>query len=295
MAFDLNALQKFTDELSFDLISKAVLETDLMNEITIRTGLQAGTVAINLFSAEPNVTDLSCGWTPAGTQSLTQVNIVIRDKQIKDNLCPLDLREYYTSQLMSGGAHQEAIPFENTIADYYVSKIKEYNENFLINGDGVTLGIKQQIGTASTSRIAATASFTVATAYDLCLDLYDAMAEEVKSRNDIVIIMSPQRHSILVRSLVKLNLYHFDTVTSNRIVELPGTNCKIVKSSGLIGSNYMACFAAGFCVAGTGLTDDMSSIRFFFDEGEDVVKLIAKWRLGLAIHQANLFSTNALA
>lgn len=295
MAFDLNALSQFTDELSFELISKAVLETDLMNEIEIRTGLQAGTVAINLFDANVNVTDLTCGWVASGTQSLSQVDIVIRDKQVKSDLCPQDLRAYYTSQLMSGGAHQESIPFEATIADYYVSKIKEFNENYLINGDGTGLGIKAQIGTASTTNIAATASWTATTALDLALDLYDAIDEAVKDRNDLVMVMSPARYRILLRALVKANYFHYDSVDSNRIVELPGTNCKIVKSSGLIGSNYMFAGPAGFIVAGTGLTDDMSSIRFFYDQGQDVVKLLAKWRLGVAVHQPNLFATNALA
>jgi hypothetical protein len=295
MAFDLSALSQFTDELSFSLISKAVLETDLMNEIEVRTGLQAGVVAINLFEADVNVTDASCGWVPSGTQSLTQVDIVIRDKQIKSKLCPLDLRQYYTSQLMSGGAQQESIPFEEVIADYYVSKIKEFNENFLINGDGTALGIKQQIGTASTNNIAGTSSFTVATAMDLAMDMYDAIDESIKDRNDIILVLSPARYRTLIRSLIQANLYHFDTVTSNRIVELPGTNCKIVKSSGLVNSNYMFCGPAGFIVGGTALTDDMSSIRFFYDQGEDVVKLLAKWRLGVAVHQPNLFSTNALA
>jgi hypothetical protein len=293
--FDLNALSTYTDELSFELISKAVLETDLMNEIAVRTGLQAGTVAINLFEGDLNVSDLSCGWVSSGTMSLTQVDIVIRDKQVKMEACPQDLRAYYTSQLMSASAHQESIPFEAIIADYYVQKIKNYNEGYLIAGDGTGLGIKQQIGTSSTTNIAATASWTPTTALDLALDLYDAIDESVKDRNDLIMVMSPARYRILLRALVKANYFHYDSVSANNIVELPGTNCKIVKSSGLVGSDYMFAGPAEFIVAGTGLTDDMSSIRFFYDQGEDIVKIMAKWRLGVSIHQPNLFSTNALA
>jgi hypothetical protein len=295
MAFDLSALTTYTDELSFELISKSVLETDLMENISVRTGLQSGTTAVNLFEGTLEVGDLACGWNPLGTASLTQTDIVIADKQVKLELCPQDLRNYYTSQLMGPSAHQESIPFEVVIADYYVSKLKEYNEGFVINGDGTRTGIKAQIGTASTSNIAATASFTVSTAYDLVMDLYDAMDERVKGRNDIVMIMSPARFDILKRALVKENLYHFDSVTSNRIIEVPGANLRVVKSSGLIGSNYMACFSAQNVIMGTGLTDDMSSIRFFYDQGEDIVKMMAKWRIGVVVVEPELFSTNALA
>jgi hypothetical protein len=293
--FDLSALSTYTDELSFELISKSVLETELMNEIAVRTGLQSGVTAINLFEGDLNVSDTTCGWSPSGTMSLTQVDIVIANKQVKMEACPEDLRAYYTSQLMSASAHAESIPFEAVIADYYVSKIKNYNEGFLINGDGTRLGIKAQIGTASTTNIAATASWTATTALDLALDLYDAIDESVKDRDDLIMVMSPARYRILLRALVKANYFHYDSVESNRIVELPGTNCKIVKSSGLINSNYMFAGPASFVVAGAGLDGDFDTIKFFYDQGEDIVKIMAKWRLGVAVHQPNLFSTNALA
>jgi len=48
-------------------------------------------------------------------------------------------------------------------------------------------------------------------------------------------------------------------------------------------------------VAGTGLEDDASTVQFFFDKGQDVVKFIAKWRLGVAVSQVNQFGTNDLA
>ena len=51
---------------------------------------------------------------------------------------------------------------------------------------------------------------------------------------------------------------------------------------------------AAFIVAGTGLEDDFSTIQFFYDKGQDVVKFLAKWRLGVAVHQVNVFATNDL-
>ena len=91
MAFDLTALTAYTDENSLDLIAKAVLTTDLMGEIDLRSGLSAGTVAINLMDGDLNVADLACGWNPSGDVDFSQVDITIRDKQVKMNLCPQDL------------------------------------------------------------------------------------------------------------------------------------------------------------------------------------------------------------
>ena len=56
----------------------------------------------------------------------------------------------------------------------------------------------------------------------------------------------------------------------------PGTNCKVVKTSGLASSSFVAAGPAGFIVAGTGLTDDMSTMQFFYDRGERYCKVYGK-------------------
>lgn len=295
MAFDLTALSTYTDELSLELIAKAVLTTDLMNEIDVRSGLSAGTVAINLMDGDLNVADLACGWNPNGDVSFSQVDITIADKQVKMELCPEDLRQYWLSQRMSAGADQESVPFEEVIASYYIERIRKYNEGFLINGDGTATGIKAQVTGANGATVpAGAAAWTVANAVDQALDLFDAIAEEVKDREDLVMMVSPANFQTLRRALVAQNYFHYDQ-GDGRTLDLPGTNCKVVKTSGLVSSNYVAAGPAGFIVAGTGLENDASTMSFYFDKGEDVVKFIAKWRLGVAVHQVNVFATNDLA
>jgi hypothetical protein len=107
-------------------------------------------------------------------------------------------------------------------------------------------------------------------------------------------IVSPANFNTLRRALVAQNYYHYDQ-GDGRTLELPGANIKVVKTSGLIGSDYVCAGPAEFIVAGTGLEDDMSQMTFFFDQGEDTVKFIAKWRLGVAVHQVNVFGVNDLA
>ena len=310
MAFDFGNLTAYTDELSLDLIAKAVLTTDLMNEIDVRSGLSAGTVAINLMDGELTVNDLDCGWNPAGDVNFSQVDITIADKQVKMELCPDQLRTYYMSQRMGASAHAEEVPFEEVIAAYYVERIKKYNENFLMNGDGTVDGIKAQVlatagdtdpvtGEKTGAAIpAGAAAWNVANAIDQALDLYDAVDESVKDRDDLVMIVGPANYRTLTRALVaqgETGLFHYKSVEGNEILMLPGTNIKVVKSGGLVNSDFVVAGPAGFIVAGTGLEDDASSISFYFDRGSDIVKFIAKWRLGVSVHQLNVFSTNDLA
>lgn len=295
MAFDLTALAVWTDETSQDLIAKAVLETDLMSYIDLRSGLSAGTVALNLMSGDLNVADLACGWNPSGDVAFSQVDIVIRDKQVKMDLCPEDLRQYWLSQRMSAAANQETVPFEEVIANYYVSRISKYNEAYLIDGDGTGTGIKDQVTVAGGATLsAAPAAFTLANAVDQALNIFDAVNDASKDRDDLIMIMSPANFNILRRALVAQNFYHYDQ-GDGRSFELPGANITVVKTSGLVGSDYVCAGPSSMIVAGTGLEDDASTVQFFFDKGQDVVKFIAKWRLGVAVSEVDQFGTNGLA
>ena len=295
MAFDLTALAVWTDETSQDLIAKAVLETDLMSYIDLRSGLSAGTVALNLMSGDLNVADLACGWNPSGDVAFSQVDIVIRDKQVKMDLCPEDLRQYWLSQRMSAAANQETVPFEEVIANYYVSRISKYNESYLIDGDGTGTGIKDQVTVAGGATLsAAPAAFTLANAVDQALNIFDAVNDASKDRDDLIMIMSPANFNILRRALVAQNFYHYDQ-GDGRSFELPGANITVVKTSGLVGSEFVCAGPSSMIVAGTGLEDDASTVQFFFDKGQDVVKFIAKWRLGVAVSEVDQFGTNELA
>jgi hypothetical protein len=108
-------------------------------------------------------------------------------------------------------------------------------------------------------------------------------------------VVSPDSYRALVRALVAQNLYHFNSVEGNDIMILPGTNCTIVKSSGLVGSDYKFAGPGKMILAATGLTDELDSFRFFYDQAADVMKFRAAWRLGVGVGQVNVFATNDMA
>ncbi len=294
--FDLSQLTAYVDEQSFEIISKAVLNTDLMSEIAVRPNLSSGTVAINLLEGDLVVTDRACGFDPDGDILYSQVEIEIANKQTKMTVCRKDLLDFYMSQTMNASANAEDIPAEQVIVDYYIRKIKEFNEGYLINGDGTRPGIAQQItvGNGANLQGGTPAAWTPTNALEQSLDLFDSIDEKVKDRNDLKMVVSPQYYRALTRALVAANLFHFDSVDGNTIIELPGTNCKVVKSSGLIGSNFAFAGPGEFIIAGIGLTGDDESFKIMYDPFEDITKMAAYWRLGVAVHQVDVFATNGL-
>ena len=298
MAFGFNiaALPAYTDQLSNEIIAKSVLTTDLLSYLDLRTGYTSGTVAINLVDADLPVSALSCGWTSDGEITYSQVNVTIESLQSKTEVCPEDLRSVYQSAFMAAGTGNDAIPFEEVISNQYAEKLTKYNEGFLINGFGTTLGLKGQITAANGANVpAGAAAWTVNNAVDQALDLYDAIDESVKDRDDLIMVVSPANYRTLTRALVAQNLYHFDSVAAQDILILPGTNITCVKSSGLVGSDYVFAGPGKMILAATGLQDELDSFVWFYDQGVDVMKFRAAWRLGVGVGEINLFATNGLA
>lgn len=295
--FDISALPAYTDQLSLDLISKAVLKTDLLDYVDLRSGFTSGTVAINLVDADLPVSALSCGWTSDGEVTYTQVNVTIESLQSKTEMCVEDLRSVYQSAFMNAGTGNDFIPFEEVISESYADKLRKYNEGFLINGFGTTTGLKAQITSANGAQLQAgtPAAWTATNAVEQALDLYDAIDEAVKDRDDLIMVVSPDAYRALVRGLVASNLYHYDSVSGNDVVILPGTNVTVVKSSGLVGSDYKFAGPGKMILAATGLTDELDNFRFFYDEASDVMKFRAAWRLGVGVGEVNLFATNDMA
>ena len=295
--FDISALPAYTDQESLSLVSKVVLKTDLLDYVDLRSGFTSGTVSINLVDADLPVSALSCGWTSDGEVTYSQVNVTIESLQSKSEMCVEDLRSVYQSAFMNAGTGNDFIPFEEVISTSYSDKLRKYNEGFLINGFGATTGLKAQITSANGANLqgGTPAAWDATNAFEQALDLYDAIDESVKDRDDLIMVVSPDAYRALVRSLVAQNLYHFDSVSGNDVVILPGTNVTVVKSSGLVGSNYKFAGPGKMIIAATGLTDELDSFRFFYDEAADVMKFRAAWRLGVGVGEVNLFATNDMA
>jgi len=296
-SFNIAALTAYTDELSMDLVAKAVLNTDLLSYTDLRTGMTSGTFTLNLVDSELPVSALSCGGYPGEGQVVyTQVPVTIESLQSKTTLCPEDLRSVYQSAFMSAGTANDFIPFEEVISESYAKKLTKATEDFLINGFGTTLGLKGQITGANGANVpAGAAAWTVSNAVEQALDLYDAIDESVINRDDIIIVCSPANYRTLVRALVAQNLYHYPSVDGNEVMMLPGTNAKVVMSSGLVGSNYAFAGPSKMIIAATGLQDELDSFRFQYSVSADAVLFKSAWRIGVGVSQVNLFATNDLA
>ena len=290
MAFNLTGLQQWTEE-NTDLLSAQILGTEVLSEIAVRTGVSAGTVALNIFSAATTDAERACGWNPSGDMTFDQIDVVVGDRQIKQESCPVTLRDYWLAARMAPGEQgNEEVPFEQVIADYFLKGVSKNIEDF------IGASIKTQVTGANGAGVpAGAAALTVANAVEQLNDLYDALDAETQMRDDVKFIMSPAAYRTAVRAFVAADLVHYNFNDGTQDIYLPGTNAKLVKSSGLVGSDYIAAIAGEFVVFATGLMDDMDKFNMIYDAGSDILKTTVFYRRGLGVYNVAALATNDLA
>lgn len=306
MALDVTGLQPYTDQLSETLIAKSVLNTNLLQYLDQKSGYTSGTFQINLVDAALPVVGFDCNQaeTAGAGVTYTQVPVQIDSLVSRNDICVEDLRNTYQSYYMQSGLENDVLPFEEVVSQSYQDKLTAYMEGFLINGESTiagSTGLKAQITSANGANLQAgtPATWSVSNAIDQALDLYEAIGEAAKDRDDLIMVVSPASYRALTRALVAANLNTVNNqqavVDGNEILILPGTNVQVVKSQGLVGSDFKFAGPGKAIIAAMGLTDGGDKFRFFYSETEDQIKFRAAFRLGVGVSQVDLFGTNDMA
>lgn len=317
MSFNLSGLTAYTDQLSTDLVTRAVLKPQSVSNLTVRAGLTAATTAINILGTNVDILDYSCGFGAGqvGTNStiFTQTNMVVVAKMLKEDLCPQVLREYWLSSQMSAAAFQDTVPFEQAIADLKVRYMQKYVEETIWNGDGNQLdGLLSQISVANGAidGTSFAAGFAAAnTAYAAFFGMVDALAAAnpaVLQEDDLVAYVSYATYSKLVQALqakgnsILLQYPNISNVSGSPENSFiwPGTNIKVFAAPGIkdLGSPAVPSVILGpkkYAFFGTGLMDDTDKFRFYYDPSQDNVKFLGAFRMGTAAIADQFISTIA--
>ena len=313
MSFNLSGLAPYTDQLSSDLISAALLKSYSVNMLTLRAGLTAGTTAINVLNSTVDILDSTCGFGAGAvgdnSTNFTQIDLVVQSKMLKEVLCPEDLRTYWLSSQLSPSAYLESVPFEKLIADNKVNNIAQFIENTLWQGDGSNLdGLLDQITVAngatwsgnSGSTPAITVPLTVATAADTIWGIISKLSNALKQENDLVMYMSYSNYAIAVQALQATgnaiiaqypNISNAAGLMGAATFVWPGTNVTIYAAGGINTNDHIILGPKKYAFFGTGLLDDQDKFKFYYDPSQDQVNFMAKFRLGTAAYASQFVST----
>ena len=306
MAFDLQLLPNYTDQLSTDLISEALLKSFTTDFVTIQAGKTAGTSAINVMNSTVDIKDAACGFAAGQVGSnetvFSQIPLVVGSKMLKEQLCPEDLRTKWTSSQLSAGANQETVPFAELIANNKMANIAKYVENTIWQGDNANLdGLLDQCLNANGTINSAggTAQWTTSTAISEFWLNVGSLTPELQTEDDLVMYTSYANYQALVAALINTGasvIGQFAQVSNASGVNapssfvFPGTNITVFAAPGINDPARVILAPKKYIFFGTGLLDEMDTFKFYYNQADDVMNFNAKFRLGTAVYASQVVS-----
>jgi len=305
--FNLSSLATYTDEVGGELIRRAILEGETAKIIKVQPGIK-GSQSINLLDSTLYVQDGSCGWTSSGATTYTQRDIAVCAYKVNEALCPADLNDYWLGQLLTPGSYNETVPFEQQIAELKTAQISQYIENLMWGASSASTcfsGFKELFGKLGTGTTTVTGGISlngqVALTSASALTQVDALVEQIPDdvvdRTDWVVFMSHANYRKYLINYRTANYFHFNPENSYQDFKTfhPATNILVHPVGGLNGSNLMVIAPAGYLVMGVDLMSDSETLKMFYSEDFDEVRLRSNFKIGVQVAWPEFVITNGLS
>ena len=280
-------------EQSRDLLIKNILFGKGSRErMSIQTGVKFKE-HLHIFDVDPVFADGSdCGFTGAGTATLTERLIQVAPIAVDMEICPKNLVGKYAEYLTRASATENPLPFEAELMDGIIDGINRKIEKAIWLGDktqtsdAVLKWIDGIVTLAAASVTASTGVISVTmtglNAYTGVMAVYNALPENVLERG-AEIFVSPAIFRAFVQSLVNMNLYHYDPAAPKDVAEIPGTDAKVIKTAGLAGSYAVVGTFGKNLVFGTDGENDSEAIDAWWSKDDRTWKLAVEFNMGVQI------------
>lgn len=289
-----------------DLIIKnfALVGTASRQRFGIQTGIKTSAY-MNYLELNPTLQDgKGCGFTAAGSATLTQRTITTAVIKVNMDICPDSLLGKYAEYLVRIGANSNELPFEQYIIDGVTTEINKKIEKLIWQGDTSKSsdtdlkwinGILKQLASDSDNVDVSIAANTAI--YDAIKAVYLAIPEETLERG-AEIYVSPANYRDFLMAMVEKKYFNYSGPQDSAPEEFvfPGTDVKVVKTPGLAGVNdrIVASFPENF-VYGCDAEGDLEDVKIWFSDDDDLFKLKVKWNSGIAYRFPNQVTLGTIA
>lgn len=303
--FVVNTLPAYVQD-NKDLIIKnfALVGTASRQRFGIQTGIKTSAY-LNYLELNPTLQDgKGCGFTAAGSATLTQRTITTAVIKVNMDVCPDSLLGKYAEYLVRIGANSNELPFEQYIIDGVTTEINKKIEKLIWQGDTTQAsntdlkwlnGILKQLASDSDKVAVSIAANTAI--YDAIKAVYLAIPEETLERG-AEIYVSPANYRDFLMAMVEKKYFNYSGPQDSAPEEFvfPGTDVKVVKTPGLAGVNdrIVASFPENF-VYGCDAEGDLEDVKIWFSDDDDLFKLKVKWNSGIAYRFPNQVTLGTIA
>lgn len=298
MAFSVNDVKGYVDANGQQLIGKAVIGAKSAKLFNLQTGVK-GSAYLNLLTADATVQDGSaCGWTAAGTTTVSKRQITTALMKVNAEFCDKDLINTAMQYDVKVAVGSKTLPFEEDFINQNIKSINTQVENLIWQGDTdltgstylkLTDGLIKIIGAASGATGAIDASVSGTTLLGAPKTAIDAIVAKIPDaildRDDIIIFVGVDVYRKYVKALQDANLFHYvpANLDASFSTIVPGTNIRVEGVAGLTGKNKaFASYAENFYL-GTDMEGDYEKFQFWYSEDNRMFRLAVEFNLGVQI------------
>lgn len=292
--FVVSGLTAYIEQSRDLLIKNVVLGRGTRERISIQTGVKYKE-HLHIFDVDPTFADGSdCGFTGAGTATLSERLIEAPAIKVQMEICPKNLLGKYAEYLVRLNATEHELPFEQYLMDGIVDGINRKIETMIWLGDKTATSdaVKKwidgfiTIATASVTATTGVVGVSIAsgkTAYEGILAVYNSLTENTLERG-AEIYVSPSIFRAFMQDMVALNYFHYDPGNENRDeFLLPGTDVKVVKTAGLAGSLKILGTYPKNLYYGCDMQNDNEDIDLWWSQDNRTFRLEVLWNSGVQI------------
>lgn len=298
MAFNVSALNNYTNEQSTDLLVKALFSNKTAATLYAANQVQVGvksSASLNILASTVFFQADGCGYNPSGTTTFTQRNITVGAVKVEETLCPKTLEaKWMQTQIMPGSP--TAIPFEEQIGAEKAAVIAQTLETAMWQGDTTSGnpnlnrfdGYVKLIAAASpvlaNSAPTAFTSITAANVSNIIDQIYANIPAAVAMKEDLTCFMGVDTFKLMLVSLKNANLFHYvaDSPQSMELV-YPGTNMKLVAIGGLNGTNKIVAGSLSNFYLGTDLAHEEEIVNLWYSKDADEVRFRLTFAYGVQV------------
>lgn len=244
---------------------------------------------LNILDVDPAIQDgSSCGWAASGSTEFSEREIETAQLKAQDEYCEKTLLGKVVEFATTAKADDNR-PFEGAILDEVVGKINEKMEKLVWQGatsgnsgtdliDGfLTQALNQD--SASTIMVTGSSATSISARVEAVIM---ALPEEILDK--ATIFMSPANFRKLAFELQKDYKYNanlYDANVEDKDILYPGSEVRIHKTIGLMGSDKLYASVYGNMVYGADLENDQEKVRSFEDQKNGTWCYDIQWNAGV--------------
>ena len=267
-----------------DLLIKnfALVGGETRKRISVQTGIKKDE-HINYLNLTPTFqSGVGCGFTAQGEATLTQRLIETARFKVNMEFCPDTLiGKYAEYQVSINASENESLPFEAYIMEALTNEIVKKIETTIWGGVKGTDLIDGFLTLAKADSDVVDVVIEGTSAYADILKVYNAMSEYTLEQGGEIYV-SPAKFRAFMQEMVEKNYFHYNPGNAEPgEFLLPGSNVKVVRTPGLAGQTEVVGTFAKNTYYGSDLENAAEDIKVWYSDDDDLIKVAAKWNMGV--------------